>query len=262
MKAYLKAISLLHSAAEAVDDAVLAEARTGAAGTGLRGTMRPCLALLLCALSVTRAQYKPGSFESAVVRYRDKATNTITILEANEAHADLMLNWLLHARRLRLGGFVVVALDEVIHSQLQALEMPCFYDPTGDPRERPRPLFSTMLPTPWRDRCAHPTHSTAPLTLPPRPHSRLWPVQFESTNIKWMSDSYNAIVLHKWDLVLQALHVGVNVLLSDTDVIWLRSPFSDLLFRQQGCDILGSTNAQVTNVPFCRRETVPPRPFV
>ena len=77
-----------------------------------------------------------------------------------------------------------------------------------------------------------------------------------------MSDSYNAIVLHKWDLVLQALHVGVNVLLSDTDVIWLRSPFSDLLLRQQGCDILGSTNAQVTNVPFCRRETVPPRPVL
>lgn len=121
--------------------------------------MRP-VALLLCALvALTRAQYKPGSFESAVVRYRDTATNTITILEANEAHADLLLNWLLHARRLRLGGFVVVALDEAIHGQLQALEMPCFYDPTGDARERPRALLATTQ----HRRCSRPSHALATL---------------------------------------------------------------------------------------------------
>ena len=89
----------------------------------------PCLLWLLAA--VTTAQYKPDSFQSAVLKYRDTATNTITILEANEAHADLMLNWLLHARRLQLGGFVVVALDEAVYLQLQALHMPCFYDSNG-----------------------------------------------------------------------------------------------------------------------------------
>jgi len=59
---------------------------------------------------------------------------------------------------------------------------------------------------------------------------------------EFRSPEYNKIVFHKWVITLQALRAGANVLLSDTDVVWLKDPLSEIVNTYGKCDMALTTD--------------------
>ena len=50
------------------------------------------------------------------------------LLESNSAFHAMALNWILHARRLGIRNYLVVALDDAEYQTLVALQEPVHYD--------------------------------------------------------------------------------------------------------------------------------------
>ena len=59
---------------------------------------------------------------------------------------------------------------------------------------------------------------------------------------EFRSQDYNKIVFHKWLITLRALRAGANVLLSDTDVVWLKDPLSEIVNTYGECDMALTTD--------------------
>ena len=138
------------------------------------------LVLLLAADSGTSSTFDDPFTTAVRAHARD---GTIIILESNSAFHDMTLNWIEVARRTGVvDGYLIVALDRDEDSRLKDAGVPHFHD-------RQDANATTLATT-----LAHEAQS-------------------------FRSSSYNSIVFNKWKLVASALRVGVNVILTDVDVL-------------------------------------------
>lgn len=69
-------------------------------------------------------------------------------------------------------------------------------------------------------------------------------VTFTSQDQKFGTPDYNEMVKNKWAIVDTVLNAGVNVLLSDIDVVWFQNPFAYMASTGQSCSILPSSSDQ------------------
>lgn len=72
---------------------------------------------------------------------------------------------------------------------------------------------------------------------------------FDTQAQGFRSKAYNRIVFHKWIIALNALSIGVNVLLTDADVIWLKNPLPGLARNYPNCSILASCEDSLNSEP-------------
>lgn len=65
---------------------------------------------------------------------------------------------------------------------------------------------------------------------------------------KFGQPGYNEIVKNKWAFVDTVLNTGVNVLLTDIDVIWFQNPFDYMASQNTGCSMLLTTSTNDANL--------------
>jgi hypothetical protein len=68
--------------------------------------------------------------------------------------------------------------------------------------------------------------------------------RFEADSTIYRNNDYNKIVRNKWSLIASVLGMGVNVLISDIDVVWYRDPLPGLSSTSANCGMLFSSNDQ------------------
>ena len=126
------------------------------------------------------------SFEAAVLRRRDPATNTIIICEVNFGFHEMAMNWLAHAARIGLdSGYLLIALDPLEHAALQHAGIDHYYESGGSTK--------TIVSTSGTS-SAGPTGDSLGSTG-----------GFANSSTLFRSSAYNEIVFNKWSLVAASL---------------------------------------------------------
>ena len=136
-------------------------------------------------------------FERLIASSWSREFQVVILVESNFGFQSMLRNWILHLEETEK--------NNLRNAVIVALD------------ERTQLEISAGTVSVFYDDCENASH------------------HFEAQEFR--TEGYNKIVFHKWFITQRALEAGANVILSDTDVVWLKDPVREILRDHSTCDI-------------------------